>query len=173
MRAVSIKWLLSLLLPATLAVGLGACSSGTMQPGGGYTSAAGSYSGESGRVVSIREVPLRGSNSGASTGTFVGGGLGAAGGAAIGAATTHSVVGAVVGGLLGAVGGAIAGTAIDSSGSTRRGIEVTVQRDDGQKVAIAQYDDGDIQMGDRVTIVTDRNGVARAVRDTGTYRRDS
>ena len=169
------KWLLSLLLPATLAVGLAACngSSGTMQPGAVNTSASGSYNGETGRVVSIREVPLRGSTSGASTGTFVGGGLGAAGGAAIGAATTHSVVGAVVGGLLGAVGGAIAGTAIDSSGSTRRGIEVTVQRDDGQKVAIAQYDDGDVQMGDRVTIITDRNGVARAVRDTGTYRRDS
>ena len=90
-------------------------------------------SGELGRVVSICEVPLRGGNSGASNGTFVGGGLGAAGGAAIGAATTHSVVGAVVGGLLGAVGGAIAGTAIDSSGATRRGIEVTVQRDDGPR----------------------------------------
>ena len=169
------KWLLSLLLPATLAIGLGACneSSGTMQPGAVNTSASGSYSGDSGRVISIREVPIRGGNSGASTGTFVGGGLGAASGAAIGAAVTNSVVGAVVGGLLGAVGGAIAGTAIDSGGSTKRGIEVTVQKADGQTVAIAQYDDGDVQMGDRVTIVTDRNGVARAVRDTGGYRRDS
>ncbi|HEV3492528.1 MAG TPA: hypothetical protein VG224_18085 [Reyranella sp.] len=167
------KWLLSLLLPATLAIGLAACneSSGTMQPGAVNTSASGGYSGDSGRVVSIREVPLRGSNSGVSNGTFMGGGLGMAGGAAIGAATTHSVVGAVVGGLLGAVGGAIAGTAIDSSGSTKRGIEVTVQKDDGQKVDIAQTDDGDVQMGDRVNIVTDRNGVARAVRDTS--RRDS
>ena len=33
------------------------------------------------------------------------------------------------------------------------------------------YDDGDIQVGDRVAIVYDRNGVAKAVRDTG-YRRD-
>jgi outer membrane lipoprotein SlyB len=167
------KWLLSLLLPATLAIGLAACneSSGTMQPGAVNTSASG-YSGASGRVVSIHEVPLRGSSSGVSNGTLVGGGLGAAGGAAIGAATTNSVIGAVVGGLLGAVGGAIAGTAIDSSGATRRGIEVTVQKDDGQTVAIAQPDDGDVQMGDRVTIVTDRNGVARAVRDT-TGRRDS
>ena len=167
------KWLLSLLLPATLAISLAACneSSGTMQPGAVNTSASG-YSGGSGRVVSIHEVPLRGSSSGVSNGTLVGGGLGAAGGAAIGAATTNSVLGAVVGGLLGAVGGAIAGTAIDSSGSTRRGIEVTVQKDDGETVAIAQPDDGDVQMGDRVTIVTDRNGVARAVRDT-TGRRDS
>ena len=43
MRAASIKWLVGLLVPATLAVGLAACSSGTMQPGGGYTAAAGSY----------------------------------------------------------------------------------------------------------------------------------
>jgi outer membrane lipoprotein SlyB len=174
MRAVSTAFV-SILSAALIAVGLTACneSSGTMQPGAVNTSASGSYSGDSGRVVSIREVPLRGSNSGASNGTFIGGGLGAAGGAAIGAATTHSVVGAVVGGLLGAVGGAIAGTAIDSSGSTKRGIEVTVQRDDGQKIAIAQYDDGDVQMGDRVNIITDRNGVARAVRDTNGYRHDS
>jgi outer membrane lipoprotein SlyB len=167
------KWLLSLLLPATLALALGACSQSSTQPGAVNSAAAGGYNTGSGRVVSIREVPLRGGNSGVSNGTFVGGGLGAAGGAAIGAATTNSVVGAVVGGLLGAIGGAIAGTAIDSNGSTTRGIEVTVQRDDGRKVAIAQSDDGDIQMGDRVNIVTDRNGVARAVRDTSGYRRDS
>jgi outer membrane lipoprotein SlyB len=38
-------------------------------------------------------------------------------------------------------------------------------------VKIAQPDDGDVQMGDRVQIVYDRNGVAKAVRDT-TPRRD-
>jgi len=48
---------------------------------------------------------------------------------------------------------------------------VTVRRDDGQQVTIAQPDDGDVQMGDRVAIVYDRNGVAKAVRDTS-YRRD-
>jgi outer membrane lipoprotein SlyB len=68
------------------------------------------------------------------------------------------------------VAGGIAGTAIDQN-STRRGIEVTVQRDDGQRVTVAQPDDGDVQMGDRVSIVYDRNGVAKVVRDTG-YRRD-
>ena len=99
-----------------------------------------------------------------------GGGLGAIGGAAIGGATTNSVGGAVVGGLLGAVAGGIAGTAIDQN-SPRRGIEVTVQKDNGQRVTIAQRDDGDVQMGDRVAIVYNRNGVAKAVRDTG-YRQD-
>ena len=46
-----------------------------------------------------------------------------------------------------------------------RGIEVTVQRDDGQKVTVAQRDDGDIQLGDRVQIVQNRQGVAQVVRD--------
>lgn len=166
------KWLLSLLLPLALAAGLGACngSSGAIQPGVVNTSAYGGYRGETGRVVSIREVPVRGSNSGVSDGTLVGGGLGAVGGAAIGAATTNSVGGAVVGGLLGAVAGGVAGTAIDQN-STRRGIAVTVQKDSGQQVTIAQSDDGDVQMGDRVAIVYDSNGTPRVVRDTG-YRRD-
>ena len=115
---------------------------------------------------------MRGGGSGVSNGTLVGGGLGAAGGAAIGAATTNSVAGALVGGLLGAVGGAIAGTAIDSSGGgSQRGIEVTVQKDDGQTVVVAQADNGDVQMGDRVRIVQDRNGVASAIRELGTSAR--
>ena len=168
------KWLLSLMVPAALAVILGACNQtgGATQPGIVNTSAPGSYSGDSGRVVSIRAVAVRGGGSGVSNGTLVGGGLGAAGGAAIGAATTNSVAGALVGGLLGAVGGAIAGTAIDSSGGgSQRGIEVTVQKDDGQTVVVAQADNGDVQMGDRVRIVQDRNGVASAIRDSG-HRRD-
>ena len=45
-----------------------------------------------------------------------------------------------------------------------------MQKDDGTSVVIAQRDDGDVQMGDRVIIVYDRNGVARAVRDTGRRR---
>jgi outer membrane lipoprotein SlyB len=165
-------WLFRLLTPLVLAAGLAACngSSGGVQPGVVNTSTAGGYRGETGRVVAINEVAIRGNRSGMNDGTLVGGGVGAAGGAAIGAATTNSVGGAVVGGLLGAVGGAIAGTAIDR-GSSRRGIEVTVQKDNGGQVKIAQPDDGDVQMGDRVQIVYDGNGVAKAVRDT-TPRRD-
>jgi outer membrane lipoprotein SlyB len=162
----SAKWLFGLLLPLSLVLSLGACmdDSGAVQPGVVNTSASGGYRGESGRVVEIREVPIKKGGSGVSDGTLIGGGVGAAGGAAIGAATTNSVGGAVVGGLLGAVGGAIAGTAIDRN-STKRGIEVTVQKEDGGRVTIAQVDDGDVQMGDHVDIVYDRNGVPRVVRD--------
>jgi outer membrane lipoprotein SlyB len=164
------RWLLGLLAPLVLAATLGACNDNGVQPGVVQTSAAGGYRGETGRVVAIREVPLRGGGSGVNDGTLIGGGVGAAGGAVAGAAIGGTAGSAVLGGVLGAVGGAIAGTAIDQN-STRRGIEVVVQKDDGSQVTIAQRDDGDVQMGDRVVIVYNNNGVARAVRDTG-YRRD-
>jgi outer membrane lipoprotein SlyB len=127
----------------------------------------------SGRVVSINEVALRGnggnSGGGFGQGTMTGGLLGGAGGAIIGASTSHSLGGGLIGGLLGAVIGGVAGTIYDQHGggaSGGRGIEVTVQRDDGQTVTVAQRDDGDIQLGDRVQVVQGRNGAAQVVRDT-------
>ena len=161
------KSLVSLMLPVVLAAALGGC----LEQGGGkgvqpgiVSSGAGGFRGETGRVVSQREIAL-GGGSNVSDGTLIGGGLGAAGGAAIGAATTDTIAGGVVGGLLGAVGGAIAGNIIDRP--HRRGTEVTVQKDDGQQVTIAQPDDGSVHMGDRVVIMYDNKGVAKAVRDTG------
>jgi len=164
------KWLFALFAPLALAATLGACNEQGVQPGIVQTSAVQGFRGETGRVVSIREVAVRGGQTGANDGTFVGGGIGAAGGAIAGAAIGGTAGSAILGGVLGAVGGAIAGTAIDRGTSTRQGIEVTVQRDDGTSVVIAQRDDGDVQMGDRVMIVYDSNGVARVVRDTGRRR---
>jgi len=163
------KWLLALLAPLALAATLTACNDQGVQPGVVQTSAAGGFRGETGRVVGIQDVDLRNTRTGVSQGTLIGGGVGAAGGAVAGAAIGGTAGSAVLGGVLGAVGGAIAGTAIDRN-SPSRGIAVTVQRDDGQTVTIAQTDDGSVQMGDRVLIVYDANGVARAVRDTGRRR---
>jgi outer membrane lipoprotein SlyB len=168
------KWVRLALLPLALAAGLGACDSGGVQPGIVNTSAAGPPAsnghtvmpGGSGRVVSIREVGLKGAGGGGSgQGALMGGLLGAGAGAAIGGATSRSVGGGLVGLVLGAVGGAIAGSIMDGQHGTGRGIEVVVQRDDGQKTTVAQRDDGDVQLGDRVQIVQDRQGVAKVVRD--------
>jgi outer membrane lipoprotein SlyB len=140
-------------------------------PYGGQPPAQGSVygapvTGDAGRVVSIREIALQGAGGGGGgNGSVWGGLLGAGGGATIGAITTNSLGGALVGALLGAVGGAIAGTIADGQRGPGRGIEVVVQRDDGQRVTIAQQDDGDIQLGDRVQIIQNRQGVAQAVRD--------
>lgn len=168
------KWVRLTLLPLALAAGLAACDSGGVQPGIVNTSAAGPATangstvmpGGQGRVVSIREVGLKGAGGGGSgNGALMGGLIGAAGGGALGGITSNSVGGGLVGALLGAVGGAIAGSIIDGQRGGGRGIEVVVQRDDGQKVTVAQRDDGDVQLGDRVQIVQDRQGVAKVVRD--------
>ena len=129
--------------------------------------------GEAGRVVSIREVGLAGAGGGGGgggNGALMGGLLGAGAGATIGAITSQTLGGGIVGAMIGLVGGAIAGTIASgnygsNAGYGGRGIEVTVQRDDGQQVTVAQRDDGDIQLGDRVQIVQNRQGVAQVVRD--------
>lgn len=126
--------------------------------------------GASGRVVSVREVALQGGGPGAyrqttGQGAMQGGLIGAPVGAIIGGAVSNTVGGSVIGLVLGAVGGAIAGTIFEGQQAAGRGIEVTVQQDDGQNITIAQRDDGDVQLGDRVQIVQDRQGVAKVVRD--------
>ncbi|MBS0547145.1 MAG: hypothetical protein JSR24_05305 [Proteobacteria bacterium] len=182
MRGMQVKQIRLALVPVALAAGLGACANGNgVAPGyvtgpssasassGTYGSGNYTPTGQGGRVVSVNEVALRGGGGGRSTNGMVSGGLiGAAGGTAIGAVASRSVGGALVGAVLGAVGGAIAGNIMNSQGGMGggRGVEVMVQKDDGQTVRIAQRDDGDIQLGDRVQIVQDRNGVAKAVRDT-------
>jgi outer membrane lipoprotein SlyB len=166
------KFVRSILLPLALAAAVGACASNGVQPG--FVQTANSVTpppGATGRVVSINDVSLQGGGGGGSSsgrGPLIGGLVGAGGGAAIGAATSHSVVGGLVGGVLGAVGGAIAGTIMDSHGgsvSGGRGIQVTVQSDDGQTAVVAQRDDGDIQLGDRVQIIQGPGGVPKVVRD--------
>ena len=166
------------LLPVVLAVGLSACASNGVQPGivngssnasnGGYQNASAPVSMGTGRVVSINEVALAGSGGGGgmNRGTTSGGLIGGAGGAALGAIVGRgSLPGILIGGLLGAVGGAVAGTVYHGHSGSGRGIEVTVQRDDGATMKVAQRDEGDIQLGDRVAIVQDSRGVAKVVHD--------
>jgi outer membrane lipoprotein SlyB len=147
-------------------------ASGPAQGSTAYPAPA--VAGEAGRVVSIREVGLAGAGGGGGmggNGPLLGGLLGAGAGATIGAVTSHTLGGGIVGAVIGLVGGAIAGTIASGNygsggGYGGRGIEVTVQRDDGQQVTVAQRDDGDIQLGDRVQVVQNRQGVAQVVRDT-------
>jgi outer membrane lipoprotein SlyB len=163
------------LLPVLLAGGLGACANGAVAPGyvntassyGGSTASASTYgtpTGEAGRVVAINDTSIRGGGGGSGNGPMVGGMLGGLGGMAIGASGGRGIVGGLVGGLIGGIAGAIGGTIYDRQ-APGRGVEVVVQKDNGQTVTIAQRDDGDVQLGDRVQIYQDRNGVAKAVRD--------
>ncbi|MCW5734411.1 MAG: hypothetical protein KIS73_09805 [Enhydrobacter sp.] len=140
------------------------------QANGGAQSYSSAQPGDTGRVVSINDVSLRGGGGGGGSGngTMIGGLLGGLGGIAIGASSGRGVGGGLIGGVLGAVGGAIAGNILQnhtSMGSGGRGIEVTVQKDSGDTVTVAQRDDGDVQLGDRVQIIQDRGGVPKVVRD--------
>ncbi|MFZ5779241.1 MAG: hypothetical protein ACOY4R_03395 [Pseudomonadota bacterium] len=150
---------------ATRVSGPGTPAAGQLPPQPAQGSSPGAGIGDSGRVVSIQEVGLAGPGSGGGNGAVIGGILGAGAGATIGAITSQTLGGGIVGALLGVVGGAIAGSIADGQRGAGRGIEVTVQRDDGQQVTVAQTDDGDIQLGDRVQIVQNRQGVAQVVRD--------
>ena len=176
------------LLPVVLAVGLAGCASNGVQPGivngssnggsssGGYQNASAPVSMGTGRVVSINEVALAGAGggSGMNSGTTSGGLIGGAGGAALGAVVGRGSLGGIlIGGLLGAVGGAVAGTVYQGHSGGGRGIEVTVQREDGATMKVAQRDDGDIQLGDRVEIVQDSRGVAKVVHDNNRRPDDS
>lgn len=162
------KSLRLVLLPVLLAAGVGACANNGVQPG--YVSTASAYgggtpTGEAGRVVAINDTSIRGGG-GSSNGPMVGGLLGGLGGLAIGASGGRGIGGGLIGAALGGVAGAIGGAIFDKQ-TPGRGVEVTVQKDNGQTVTIAQKDDGDVQLGDRVQIVQDRHGVAKAVRDNG------
>ncbi len=150
--------------------GYGNQSYGNAQGYGSSQGYASAQPGDGGRVVSINDVSMRGGGGGGGSGngSMVGGLLGGLGGAVIGASSGRGLGGGLIGGVLGAVGGAIAGTIIENHtnvGGGGRGIEVMVQKDNGQTVTVAQRDDGDVQLGDRVQIVQGRGGVAKVVRD--------
>jgi outer membrane lipoprotein SlyB len=173
-----------LLLPVVLSIGLSACASNGVQPGivnsspnrGGYQNASAPVSMGTGRVVSINEVQLAGAGGGGGSGNgpLSGGLIGGAGGAALGGIVGRgSLAGILVGGVLGAVGGAVAGSIYDGHRGGGRGIEVTVQREDGATMKVAQRDDGDIQLGDRVEIVQDSRGVAKVVHDNSRRPEDA
>jgi outer membrane lipoprotein SlyB len=186
------KWVRNSALLLVVAAGVSACAnSNAVQPGiiqaSGQPSAqaAAQTSGPApasmapatadigaiGRVVSVRDIEMRGGapagGSGMGRGTLTGGMIGAAGGMAIGSARSRTIGGGLVGALIGAVMGGVAGSIFDrQGGGVGRGIEVIVEKDDGQTLTLAQRDDGDVQLGDRVVVVADRNGSAKAVRDT-------
>jgi outer membrane lipoprotein SlyB len=100
-----------------------------------------------GQVVSVRNVDIRPGQ------THLGMATGAALGALAGSQLGSGAAANVAGGIGGAVLGGAAGSAIQGSQNTR-GLEITVELDNGQTVAIVQPGDiRDFRMGDRVRVV--------------------
>jgi outer membrane lipoprotein SlyB len=107
-----------------------------------------------GTILRVEEVTIEGGSSGA--GTLAGGAMGGALGSAVGAGSGRTI--ATVGG---AIIGGIAGSAMEKKVTTRVGVELEVELDNGELLAIVQEKDAIYNVGDRVRVLRDAAGNAR------------
>lgn len=112
---------------------------------------------ERGVVESVNWVYLEGTQSpfGILAGAIIGGVLGS---------TIGSGSGRAVATTLGAVAGGAVGGAVEENSTGRKALEIEVSLDSGETVVIVQEADMDIRPGDRVKILTARDGSARVTR---------
>lgn len=115
---------------------------------------------DSGRIVSMREVAVEGSNTG--VGTAVGAGTGAVAGSAIGRSNRANILG----GIGGAVVGGVVGYGVEKAITQGKATEFVIQTDSGQSLVVVQTNEDRIQPGERVTLVT-TGGKTRVQREQG------
>ena len=156
-------------LPLTAAalalLALGGCATNPMMGTGtpqasaqGY-SISGAQSVQSvalGTVLAVHAVVIAGQASGA----------GAIGGALAGGAIGHEVgngTGQKLATLAGALAGLMGGQALEGAAAKESGLLVTVKLDSGQLLAITQAADVQLTVGERVQVLMDRTGKARAL----------
>jgi outer membrane lipoprotein SlyB len=111
---------------------------------------------DEGLVVYVRQVQIEGSVTG--LGAIAGGVMGYVVGGTIGEGSGQDVARAA-----GTITGAAAGAALEEHASHRDGLEITVQLDNGQVMAIVQAADQAFDVGDRVRILRRPDGSARVV----------
>jgi len=111
---------------------------------------------EYGEVIEVRQILIEGTKSG--VGTLAGGVLGGAlvSGIGRGAGRTIGVVG-------GAIAGGVAGSAVEESATKQPGLEVTIRMDSGKTIALVQGIDPPVYAGDRVRVLRNPDGSARAI----------
>jgi len=107
-----------------------------------------------GTILRVSDVTIEGTSTGA--GTLAGGAMGGVLGSGVGGGTGRAIStvgGAIVGGL--------AGSAIEKSVTTTAGVELEVELDNGELLAIVQEKDAIYNVGDRVRVLRDARGSAR------------
>ena len=109
---------------------------------------------EMGTVERVRNVPIQGTESG--VGTIGGGALGGIAGGAIGGGR-----GSDIASVLGIIGGVVIGSALESQATQELGLELTVKLDNGQTALIIQAADPPFQIGDRVRVLSGKDGKTR------------
>lgn len=154
------------LAAAALAVAmLGGCATNPLMGTGtpqasaqGYTmqGAQSVQSVQLGTVIAVHAVVIAGQGSGA----------GAIGGALAGGALGHEIgngTGQKLATIAGALAGLMGGQALEGAASKESGLLVTVKLDDGRMLAITQAADVQLTVGERVQVLMDRTGKARAL----------
>ncbi|BFQ93910.1 glycine zipper 2TM domain-containing protein [Gallibacterium anatis] len=133
------------------AVTLAGCSNSDLYSGSVYSGGqakearAVSY----GRIVSVRPVTIQGeSNSQGVIGTVGGGALGGIVGSTVGGGKGQAIATAV-----GAIAGAVVGNKIEQKVDQTSGVELVIQKEDGQRIAVVQKADPSFVPGARVQIV--------------------
>ncbi len=111
---------------------------------------------DEGTVMYVRSVQIEGTKSG--LGTIAGGVLGAVVGSTIGGGSGRAVA-TVAGGVVGGV----AGSAVEEGATKQDGLEITVELDYGEVIAIVQAADQPFFVGDRVRVLRRPDGTARVV----------
>jgi outer membrane lipoprotein SlyB len=111
---------------------------------------------EYGEVVEVRQILIEGTKSG--LGAVGGGALGGALGSGVGSGAGSTI--AVVGGV---IVGALAGSVVEETATKQPGVEVTVRMDAGNTIALVQGVDPPVHTGDRVRILHNPDGSARAI----------
>ena len=124
----------------------------------GYTinGAQSVQSAQLGTVLAVHPVVIAGQGSGA----------GALGGALVGGAIGHQIgngTGQKLATIAGALAGLMGGQALEGAATKESGLLVTVKLDDGQLLAITQAADVQLSVGERVQVLMDRSGKARAL----------
>jgi len=147
------KMILLLLLLALIAVGCAPSMSADS-----YTRSAARevQSVEEGEVVYVREVMIEGTKSG--FGTIAGGALGYALGRTVGGGSGKQIAKTA-----GAVGGAVAGSVAEEKMTQQKGLEITIELNSGEVIAIVQAADVPFNVGDTVRVLRRPNGEARVV----------
>ncbi len=150
------KAITSILLLAIVACAAVGCASATSGHGYARHQAQMIHAITEGEVIDVRPVEIEGSTTG--LGAIAGTILGFAVGGTIGEGSGQAVAE-----VAGAITGAVVGSAVEESASHQPGLEIAVQLNYGEVVAVVQQDDQDFYIGDRVRIIKSPDGSARVV----------
>lgn len=107
-----------------------------------------------GRVLQVNAVQIEGTKT--PVGPLAGAAAGAAAGSTIGGGTGKTVA-VVVGGLVGAAGGAVA----EEQLTKKNGLEITVQLQNGETLAVVQEADEQFSVGESVRVLRGTDGTTR------------